>query len=379
MGVGHTLQWQDIRAFLPLELDEIAVETGALARRRGVAGGEALTRLLLLMALPGATLEQAARTAREAGIADLGKTAMFKRLSGSERFLKSLFERSLGFACERAERFAGLDLVAVDATVLCGPGSKGTDQVLHVVYDLGKRAPRSVELTGPGQGETLAIHSSFGPGDLLLGDRGYGHTRGLSAALRLKANLLVRVEPARTLRLYDASGTPLKLESFMAALGDEGRCDLQVRLEPEGADLRALGCRNREGKAVWLLTNLSRDVLPEAQARALYSKRWQVELFFKRLKSLAGIGRLPSRDGPTARAWIWAKLVVASLSVLASDERFSPWGWPPERLEAVCGRALEDGPGPAHGALRQDGQEGKAPEEEAGQGQATQAAHPLEA
>jgi hypothetical protein len=71
---------------------------------------------------------------------------------------------------------------------------------------------------------------------------------------------------------------------------------------------------------------LTSEELSVEEARSLYSARWQIELFFKRLKSLLDLDELPTRDGPTARPWIWAKLVLAALAVVMTDERFSPWG-----------------------------------------------------
>jgi hypothetical protein len=42
--------------------------------------------------------------------------------------------------------------------------------------------------------------------------------------------------------------------------------------------------------------------------------RWQIELVFKRLKSLAQLGHVPKHDDRSARAWIYGKLLVALLT-----------------------------------------------------------------
>src|SRR4029453_9399653 len=44
-----------------------------------------------------------------------------------------------------------------------------------------------------------------------------------------------------------------------------------------------------------------------------YLLRWQVELAFKRLKSLLGLDRLPARSEPLARNWLLAHLILALL------------------------------------------------------------------
>jgi hypothetical protein len=60
-----------------------------------------------------------------------------------------------------------------------------------------------------------------------------------------------------------------------------------------------------------------------------YRSRWQIELVFKRLKSLAGLGHLHKYDAASARAWLYGKLLIAllcqKLARLGRD--ISPWGY----------------------------------------------------
>jgi hypothetical protein len=41
---------------------------------------------------------------------------------------------------------------------------------------------------------------------------------------------------------------------------------------------------------------------------------WQVELAFKRMKSILGFGHLPKKDPASARAWLRGKLFVSLLA-----------------------------------------------------------------
>ncbi len=61
-----------------------------------------------------------------------------------------------------------------------------------------------------------------------------------------------------------------------------------------------------------------------------YRRRWQVELAFKRLKSLLQLGHLKKMDKNGAKAWLQGKLLVACLieTLIFTAERFSPWGYP---------------------------------------------------
>jgi IS4 transposase len=70
---------------------------------------------------------------------------------------------------------------------------------------------------------------------------------------------------------------------------------------------------------------------PDAKAiMEFYRKRWQVELAFKRLKSLLQLGHLKKYDEDSAKAWLQGKLLVACLieTLILTAERFSPWGYP---------------------------------------------------
>ena len=60
-----------------------------------------------------------------------------------------------------------------------------------------------------------------------------------------------------------------------------------------------------------------------------YRARWQIELAFKRLKSLVQLGHLKKHDEIAARAWLQGKLLVAFLvdALLVTAERISPWGY----------------------------------------------------
>ena len=61
----------------------------------------------------------------------------------------------------------------------------------------------------------------------------------------------------------------------------------------------------------------------------LYRLRWQIELFFKRLKSLLHLDALPSRRGPTAKSWMLARLLAAALAqrLVQPAGPLSPWGY----------------------------------------------------
>jgi IS4 transposase len=54
--------------------------------------------------------------------------------------------------------------------------------------------------------------------------------------------------------------------------------------------------------------------------------RWQIELRFKRLKSLLHLDRLPAKDPALAQAWLHAHRLIARLAedCIADKEAFPP-------------------------------------------------------
>ncbi len=79
---------------------------------------------------------------------------------------------------------------------------------------------------------------------------------------------------------------------------------------------------------VFIFTTLPKQV-SAAQVLEIYRLRWQIELEFKRLKSLIALGHLKKHDPQAARSWMQGKLVVALLiaRLIAHAERVSPWGY----------------------------------------------------
>ena len=80
---------------------------------------------------------------------------------------------------------------------------------------------------------------------------------------------------------------------------------------------------------IYIFTTLPKERLQSSQMLELYRARWQVELAFKQLKSILGLGHLPKINEETGKAWLHGKLLVALLAqaVILAGDFFSPWGY----------------------------------------------------
>src|SRR5712664_2491388 len=93
-----------------------------------------------------------------------------------------------------------------------------------------------------------------------------------------------------------------------------------------------------------VFTTFAQDTFSADDVLHWYRLRWQVELMFKRLKSLAQLGHLPKADDESARAWLYGKLFVALLSeqLIRRGQTLSPWrqtdspSLPANALAGVC-------------------------------------------
>ncbi len=82
-------------------------------------------------------------------------------------------------------------------------------------------------------------------------------------------------------------------------------------------------------KYLTVFTTLKEDEYKPSEILNWYRVRWQIELAFKRLKSLLGLGHLPKYDESSSRAWIYGKLLMGLLTekLIRYSKTISPWGY----------------------------------------------------
>lgn len=363
-------EWSVIAQFLPAGWQELARSTGALQRARQVSSPDVLLRLAFLYAASGLSLQQAATRATVTGLARISDVGLMKRVRNSESWLQALVagvfeERMRKSALEGLP--AGRQFRIVDATHVKVSGSSGTDFRLHYVLRLPSLTCDFAEVTDSSGGETYK-RVPVQPGDVILGDRGYCHRKGVAHVMEHGGDAVVRLN-ANSFPLLAGDGTTLDLLRSMRSLKGYEAGGWQVRFKVDGREYAARLCAVRKsaiaarqsrdrmlklarkkGKSVSpttlelaeyvfvLATPGLEDLTPE-QVLELYRARWQVELAFKRLKSLFELGSAPNRDPTAVRSWIYAKLLAVLLMERLGEESrlFSPWGFPLERGESLEG------------------------------------------
>jgi hypothetical protein len=365
-------EWVVLMSLLPSGWQELAREMGAMRRARGeITSAEVLLQLLLLHVATGLSLQQATARARLQGLTSVTDVALLKRLRSSEQWLCEMGRRMFtGTRFVRGEVSApkGRRLRAVDATTIEEPGATGTDWRVHYSLSLPDLHCDFFELTDAGGAETykrLAVK----PGDIILADRGYCHREGVAHVLGCGGDVIVRLNSTSFPLLNVTDESPFAMLPRLRQLPGFQPGEWSVRFKAAGHTWNARLCALRKAKAaaelakkkilqeankkqkqllpdtlefaeyVFVLATLPCDMLDAANVLQLYRARWQIELCFKRMKSLFKLGHLPKRSDASARAWIQGKLLTVLLIERLIDEArlFSPWGFKLSPTEPVAG------------------------------------------
>jgi hypothetical protein len=363
--------WELLLHFLPDGWRDQARELGAFRRAREFADAEELLRTLLIHLAGGSSLKETSVRASSGGLAQVSSVAIWKRLRQAGEWFRWMSEGLMGTWVVHGSQDAlpaQYRIRLVDGSSISEPGSTGSDWRIHYAVDLRTLRCDFVEVTDIHEGGETLTRFPVAPGDLLMADRIYATRRGLCHVRMHGADVVVRL-PLTNLPLQTQSGTrfPLLKKLRKLRMGEAGDWTCWVQPEhPDEEPIRVRVCALKKSKVaaqkareklqrnaskkgtavkpdtleaagyVFVLTTLPVEVLAAQQVLEIYRGRWQIELVFKRLKSILGLGHLPKHDPDSAKAWLHGKLLVAFLVeilICAGDALF-PSGYPPQPARA---------------------------------------------
>lgn len=346
----------------PSGWEELGRSTGAVTRLRGFESLNDLFRTLLLHVGCGWSLRETAVQAKLAGIADVSDVTLLNRLRQAEDWLRQLCQQlwqDNGVSLEPALK--GRPVRLVDATVVKEPGQTGGQWRIHYSIRLPSLECEHFDITpvlGKNTGERMG-RFALQAGELVLADAGYCNPPGVASVVSQGADLCVRLNRT-SLPLSDEKGQPfplLKKVQMLRKAGQIAEWRVSVQCGSQKMDGRLCGIRKSEAAAqraqrklaikqqngkgkdtpenrqyacyVLVFTTLPKDRATARQVLECYRLRWQIELTFKRLKSIVQLGHVPKHDDKSSRAWLYGKLFVALLSqkLARVGSAISPWGY----------------------------------------------------
>lgn len=363
--------------------EEVAREHPVVLRQRKFTTATlAQTFILGFLAKPRASDEELAQTAALRGVEVTTQAIEQRHTARLAQFLEALFRRATQCVVKSQtalapllDRFAAVLILDSTTTPLpdalrdrfpgCG-GSHGGGQAamkLQVQWDLRSGALDAVQIESGRDCDykTSLQSATLTPGSLRITDLGYFDSevfqrfnqQGVSWLSRLQFGTSVFTLEGQRLPLLDWLGEqPGPVVDRPILMGTERKvaCRLVAwRVPQEVANRRRqkliAEARRKEGRVpsrerlAWcdwtiLVTNVTADVLTAQEIAVLYRARWQIELLFKRWKSLGLIAELSGSTVVRQMIRLWSRLLAVLLQhwLLLS----SVWGNPRCSLAKAC-------------------------------------------
>jgi len=354
--------WAVLESFFPENWAGLALENNAIKGLRKDKADENYIRTQLIHIACGYSMRETATRAKLSGLADISDVALIGRLRKAEDWLHSLcvalFEEQ-GIAMRTKDNFP---VRLFDATNVKEPGKTGSLWRIHYSLQLPSLTCDFFKLTatkGKGTGESF-FQYSIKKDDYIIADRGYSTASGIHHVVSKKAFVMVRVntqalpilnlkrqpfpllknvqtvKKAGTIRSWrvlipDRNGEHVKGRVCIIRKSNEAIKIAQIKINREAKKKRrSVKPETLEyAKYVIVFTNFPEDSFSDFEVLDWYRARWQVELVFKRFKSIAQLGHLPKHSDDSSKAWLYGKLFVALLTnkLIEYASTISPWGY----------------------------------------------------
>ena len=346
---------------MPAGYEEACFSTGAIIRKRDIKDPNDLMMLALFHLLTGCSLIEVSEISKLAKLGNISDVAFMKRFSNCNEWFKwiltAIQNTTPGIIhYSIPEKLSEYRILAVDASDVAEKGASGRIFRLHFALDIGNMQAALYNITSNSTGEHLR-NFELTKGDLVIADRIYSSITGIEYCLSKDCHYIARMR-ANSFKPYNAEGKQLDLLSIMTGK-DSGELNAFVRKErgenagklipvricfkkkdADALDSTRKKMKRKESKKqttisdstyafneyIVLCTSLDRTIITAEEVVELYRYRWQVELYFKRLKSILGYGELPKKSEKSIFSWLNGKLMIALLieSIIGRAD-FSPF------------------------------------------------------
>ena len=345
---------------MPEGYEDACFSTKAIVRKREIKDPNDLMMLVLFHLLTGCSLIEVSEISKLAKLGDISDVAFMKKFSNCNGWFKWILteiqnkNKSI-ISYELPEKLEKYRILAVDASDVSEKGTSGRIFRLHFALDITKMHAAMYKITSNSVGEHLRNYDLL-KDDLILADRIYSTVSGIEYCAERKCQYIIRMR-ANSFKPFDADGNPIDLLEYMKTVqtgeinvyarkdrGENAGKLYPVRIcferKPEDAleSTRKKMKRNASKKQCTIspntyvfneylvvITSLD-DSISVKEVLDLYRYRWQVELYFKRLKSILDYGELPKKSENSIFSWLNGKLMIALLiENIISEANFPPW------------------------------------------------------
>ena len=355
-------EWEILQTFFPKNWVEMASSSGALKGLRKNKDAENYLRTLLLHIGCGYSMRETSARAKLSGLADISDVAFLGRLRKSKDWLRNmciaLFEEK-----QITTNINGdFSFRLFDATLVNEPGKTGSSWRIHYSVEIPSLKCDFFKVSatkGQGTGESF-FQYPIRANDYIIADRGYSRAPGIHHVISKNAFVIVRVNTG-ALPILNGEGEPFPLLQSVKKIKKPGLVKFwdvhipnrnnstvsgrvcAIRKSNEAikiAHAKIIRQAQKRGnkvkpetfeyaKYIIVFSNYPEKHFSADKVLELYRARWQIELVFKRFKSIAQLGHLPKHSDDSSLAWLYGKLFVALLTekIIECANVISPWGY----------------------------------------------------
>jgi len=343
---------------LPEGYEAACYSEKAIQRTRGITSPHDLMLLAMIHLLNGSSLVEISAIASLARLGELSDVAFMKRFANCNSWFQWNITRLVSegmVSYNKPDWLEQYKVKAVDATEVVEKGRSKRAYRLHYAIDLFSLHSESYRITDEKTGESLHNYD-LRSGDLVVADRIYSTFKGIGHCMANDAQFILRLRKTSFIT-YDEYGQRIELLDRLRALKEGEEVEIPVFAKVDGETMTPLRVCARMNDAdsmqdttkrlarkqskkqeaicqdtlefnnyIVLVTSLP-STITCSKVLQVYRWRWQVEMYFKRLKSIIGIGELPKKKPESVFAWLNGKLLIALLIEKAIGRRsFSPQG-----------------------------------------------------
>lgn len=340
---------------LPDGFEKTCYDLKAIERKRGVTSAGDLMMLSIFHLINGCSLLEISEIARLAKLGKMSDVAFMKRFEQCGDWFNWIAKqlKTSGMAnYKKPEYLNQYSVLTADSSTVTEKGRSARTWRLHYAFDIFEMRSESYNITEQKVGESL-VNFEFKPHQLVIADRGYSNISGMKHCSAMKADYILRMR-ANNFTLYDEDGKKVNLPDILSKQTNAGCVDISLhagnlsgesipiricamRKSPEAIAKMAKELNRKESKKQYkisqeaklfneymvLVTSLPDSVTAE-QVLETYRLRWQVEILFKRMKSILNFGEVPKRRRESVITWLNGKLMLALLIEKIIATSFSP-------------------------------------------------------
>ncbi len=311
-------------------IESSARRSKAFLRPRVIGNAVDLLRLILAYCLGPGGLRSTTAWASAIGLVDISNVGLLQRLRRSGDWLGALVADALAKgapAASGARLIRLIDATTVPQAAVAARQKNGLWRI-HGAFELPAERFGFFALSDQHEGEKLD-RIPVEKGEIRIADRAYWKSARWLDGDGNPFDLIAELHNSRQAGVIDrpiwvgrqrGPALALRLVALKksAQAAEAARRKARRQAQQGGHQI----AQDTLAAADWviLITSLSPQQFPTADILLLYRLRWRIELAFKRLKSLVGLGGPPGTDARSARPYILAHLLMILLLEPLIDE-----------------------------------------------------------